>query len=122
MSTPVPGPGWRLIAPGTKLQKGDQYAAGPKWLNTVEVGRLARADLVYRRRTSGKSATSSKIDLGEKLAALAHQRAKTLQMSTAAYVRQCVEGELSRCNIAKIQAQSPSATPPVSHWQNGESD
>jgi hypothetical protein len=120
MTTPVPGPGWRLLAPGTKLQKGDQYAAGPKWINTIEVGRPCRADLIYRRRAFPKSSTSSKINLGEKLAA--RDRAKALQMSTVAYIRQCVEGELNRSNIAKIQAQAPTATPPVSHWQNGESD
>lgn len=122
MSTQVPGPGWRLLARGTKLQKGDQYFSGGvihKWKNTVEWGRIARADLIYRRRAFGKSATSSKFDLGEKLAARAHERAKALQMSTLAYVKQCVEGELSRSGIAKIQAQAPTATP---HWQNGESD
>lgn len=123
MSTQVPGPGWRLLAPGTKLKKGDQYFSGGvihKWQNTVEVGRIARADLIYRRRAFGKSATSSKFDIGEKLASRAHQRAKALRMSTVAYVRQCVEGELSRLNVSKIQ--SALATPPVSHWQNGESD
>jgi len=26
---------------------------------------------------------------------------------------------LSRSNIAKIQAQSPNANPPVSHWNGG---
>ena len=105
MSTQVPGHGWRLLARGTKLQKGDQYFSGGvihKWKNTVEVGRIARADLIYRRRAFGKSAASSKFDLGEKLAARAHERAKALQMSTSAYVKQCVEGELTKSQLSTV--------------------
>jgi len=108
MSTQVPGPGWRLLAPGTKLKKGDQYFSGGvihKWKNTVEVGRIARANLIYRRRAFGKSAASSKFDLGEKLAARAHERAKALQMSTSAYVKQCVEGELTKSQRSTVTSR-----------------
>lgn len=122
-SAPPPGPGWKFLTTGSRLVKGDQYwsAGKRRWLATKDVGMFSGSILTYRRKTDAKAA-STKVDLGEKLASRAHERAKALQMSTPAYVRQCVEGELARSNVAKIQAQAPTATPPVSHWQNGESD
>lgn len=122
-SAPPPGPGWKLLTPGSRLVKTDEFWSFSlrRWKRTEDAGQLAKPSLTYRRKTDAKAA-STKVDLGEKLASRAHERAKALQMSTPAYVRQCVEGELARCNVAKIQAQAPTATPPIAHWQNGESD
>ena len=122
-SAPPPGPGWKLLTSGSRLVKTDEFWSFSlrRWKRTEDAGQLAKPSLTYRRKTDAKSA-STKFDLGEKLAQRAHERAKALQMSTPAYVRQCVEGELARSNVAKIQAQAPTATPPIAHWQNGESD
>lgn len=117
---PPPGPGWQLLTPGVLLVRGDQFWSSlkRKWVPTQDVGQISRATLTYRRKTDAKAA-STKVDLGDALATLAKARAKALQMTLTAYVQQCVRGELSRSNVAKIQAQAPTATPPVSHWNGG---
>jgi hypothetical protein len=83
--------------------KGDQYwsAGKRRWLATKDVGMFSGSILTYRRKTDAKAA-STKFDLGEKLAQRAHERAKALQMSTPAYVRQCVLTELTKSQRSTV--------------------
>lgn len=102
-SAPPPGPGWKLLTSGSRLVKTDEFWSFSlrRWKRTEDAGQLAKPSLTYRRKTDAKSA-STKFDLGEKLAQRAHERAKALQMSTPAYVRQCVLTELTKSQRSTV--------------------
>lgn len=121
-----PGPGYRLLSHGEQIPKGAQWFSESRktWRKTEDVGAIFRpsSQVRFYRVPIASKASKVRFDLGEKLSQRASERAKSLHMSPTAYVRQCVESELARCNMAKIQAQAPTATPPIAHWQNGESD
>ena len=111
-----PGDGYRLLKPGEKIRRGDSYFHSVKrgWFPTRDAGLVFKGqNLVYRRKLTAKSET--KVDLG-KLAPQAAARATALHMSLGAYVRQCVQGELSRANLSQIQAEMK-GTPKMSAWQ-----